>query len=145
MELVIHDVTGVVTPAFIQYLCGVIYSQLRRKTTYKFKTKWNNYLQSSTSYPEFKTIQVENVVYQAAKSIKFTQDNDIFTFSIDKYKKIGKSKTSLYTVCGLLNYGNLEICGDHIFSQVFTEISNNIERYYDLFVIINRAAQQGNS
>lgn len=117
---------------FAGWLKENIRQQLIASINIKKLQSWDIFLNKQSSYKSIykKKIIPADIIIAAANNlvIKSSESKysiminpNIFTFGLDRVK--------LSSLCRLINYGNQEIKGYSIFTEVFKHFSDNIESY----------------
>lgn len=129
MKLVINNCDDI---QFIKYLIKLLRKQLLGSIVPGKLIKWDNYL---NTLPIFKTkykkgITAKEIIYSAAFNIRYMKSGQDYTIYIDNNQKIFGTNAKLYSICKLINYGNMQMQGYPIFTNTFNYIADNIQILY---------------
>ena len=123
MELIIER-TALIKDDFIAFLIAMIKSRL-----VSFKVDESRFRKMFDSYNQ--DISAENIIIQAAKNLKVYTFNYQYIIRIDESVLYNNKSIRLIDLCKLLNYGNLEVEGCHIFTDTFNYIADNINNLFN--------------
>lgn len=99
--------------------------------------KWDEFLfknnLSGFNLGSIKT--TEQLLKYAIQNLIFSSYGGDFTISLDATKTIQGTNTKISAVCRLINYGNTEISGLGIFSDVFNKVRKELELYKNMYTM----------
>ena len=123
MDLTVTKTTQI-TNEFIQYLLARIRSMLLNSII-----KYEKY---DILFKDFdNSITVASVVSQAASNLRVLNYETKLIIQINPTVNYINSSIRLIDLCKLLNYGNLEMNGCHIFTQTFDYIATNFNKLHE--------------
>ena len=73
----------------------------------------------------------EEIILSGALNITYSDMGDWYSIHIDHNKKLGNSRVE--SLCKMLEYGNMQIKPQNIFSKSMDDIRKNIKGYFDLY------------
>jgi hypothetical protein len=99
--------------------------------------KWDEFLfKSNLSGFNLGSIKTtEQLLKYAIQNLTFSSYGGDFTISLDATKTIQGTNTKISAVCRLINYGNTEISGLGIFSDVFNKVRKELELYKNMYTM----------
>ena len=74
-----------------------------------------------------------SIIFTGVRHLEYRKEKDGFRIFIREHIPIIRYNQDLDSLCRFINYGNTEITGYSIISDVFTEISKNINRYKSIY------------
>ena len=124
---------------FIEWLIDVIrhkiISQIDNKRIHIFNDIVNDNQIFNEVNPNIKVkFDVRKAIILALNSMRYRRIKNVYIIDIGNNILFPHYQVKLDTVCRLLNYGNTQIKGYPIFSQVFNDIRKNLKQYYQEYL-----------
>ena len=79
-------------------------------------------------------VTTKEIILSGIYNLKYLKYSDKYIIQIDENQILYGTDYHLEDICKLVNYGNLEISGTHIFSNIFTYIQQNLQVYYQIYL-----------
>ena len=137
MKIKIHDPDHVIDSKFIRWLI----SQIKIKVAVQLKPdklkRWDSYLNSVSAFTSIykKKLLARDIILAGSVNLIFTEAEDAYEIFINpNINTPGLDRVKLITLCKLINFGNREQSSYPIFTEVFNEISDNIQEYVDTWL-----------
>ena len=136
MKLEIRDSSGLLKPEFGKWLAKRAYYHISKQIDDKKCARFDNYFNSNKNvlFPLIgnKTkVSTHDIILLGGKNL-ILQTTDPITVEIDhKITTPNFDRASLNTLCKFINYGNTQILGYPIFTDVFQELVDNIDELVD--------------
>ena len=122
MELVIQN-DDQMSSQFISYLLNVIRSTIMEQI--------QDYLKFNFMFSKYDSIiNVQTIMSLAAQNFKSYIFQDKIIIKIDPLVNYLNTQFKLITLCKFLNYGDLEIPGCHVFSNILNSIVTQLNDIY---------------
>lgn len=137
MRLQLQDEKSILSKAFIEWLIIEIQSELNLRVKKSKLKNWDNYLNNYFQLKNFtkNTYSTEYIIQLGIKNIIYKYDAKLIEIYINEHIYIpGLDRVKLNSICKLVNYGNQELAGYPIFSEVFNYIADNISDYVNDFM-----------
>lgn len=128
------------TLEFCEWLADMISQQLRGSIDERKLLPWNDYLSSGKSIELVgrKSILAKEIIFKGASLLRVRKLPKKFIIEINPNIMMpGVKMKKVVTLCKLINYGNQDIKGYPIFSNILTMVAENIGAYIDLYAIQN--------
>ena len=74
-------------------------------------------------------IDIKTILIYGINHLHYTETSEKIIIKMNYYLNCPNIDAKLYDICKLVNYGNLNIKGYPIFTNVFKHILNNIDFY----------------
>lgn len=137
MRLLIQK-NGVYTKGFVKWLLDVIRMELASNINLKKLRALNVYINELLADREdlpLKDINLNTALLVGIKHIHFTQTEKYFCIEINPKTFYPGTKYRVYKFCEFINYGNLDIAGCNVFTNVFSNIAENIVTYHNIYLL----------
>lgn len=136
MILQIDDPERIIDRVFISKLIYRIKNKIIVSIDNKKLLKLNEYLNNNPVYKNIynKHIDAKKIIIEAANSLQFNQNSSNYIIYINpNIYAHGLDRVKLNSLCKLINFGNVEITGYSIFTDIFKYFADNIQDYLDLY------------
>lgn len=123
---------------FCQWLRDIVADRIKGSVNEAKLIPWNDYLNNGNIlvFTNRKSILAKEIIYKGADSLRVVELPQKFLIEINpKYKMPGVENKKVLTLCKLINYGNAEMKGYPIFSNIMSDIADNINAYIDLYML----------
>lgn len=137
MELVLREQDGV-DYGFVEYLVNEIIPKRFNSLLDKKKLKkWDDYFfkDKSSEFNLGNLKSTEAIVEFGINSLSISSYNGYYTIGISYVEKIIGTNTKISTVCRLINYGNSDVSGYMIFSDVFKTVKRELKLYQNMYML----------
>lgn len=141
MKLAIFDANEIIDIDFIKWLILRIRNTIIQNINNDKLKKWDEFFNSSTVYKNIykKKISTRDIIISGACNLTYLATESEFIIQINpNIFTPGLDRVKLSSVCKLINFGNLEISGYKIFTDVFDKFALEISDYVDLYLSISR-------
>ena len=78
-------------------------------------------------------IDLESVITEGIDNIISKETTEEYIIQIDDKKFINGVYVSVYDICKFVNYGNFDVPGTMLFSNIFDETQKNLKRIEDIY------------
>lgn len=129
MQLYIQGPNQLINKEFGQWLCSRISLKLISSIRKYNLTSIEEYINKTETIPRLykRAYKVSEVIIFAAQNLSCIADNGYIILRFDTTKFVpGFDRVKLLALIKLINYGNLEVKGCHIFTDVLRSIENDI-------------------
>ena len=141
MKLAIFDANEIIDIDFIKWLILRIRNTIIQNINNDKLKKWDEFFNSSTVYKNIykKKISTRDIIISGACNLTYLATESEFIIQVNpNIFTPGLDRVKLSSVCKLINFGNLEISGYKIFTDVFDKFALEISDYVDLYLSISR-------
>lgn len=137
MELVLREQDGV-DYDFIEYLVyDIIPKRLKSMLNLKKLIKWDDYffkdMKSGFNLGNLKS--TKDIIEFGINNLSISAYNGYYTIGISATEKIEGTNTKISAVCRLINYGNTDVSGYMIFSDVFKTVKRELSMYQNMYLL----------
>ena len=116
----------------IKKIQTLIVANIDTKQVSKFDKYLNENSIFETTY--LKEISTRNIIEQASNNMEVSESENQYTIQINQNMMvIGLDRVKLTTAFKLINYGNSDIKGYPIFTDIFNMIADNINTYVEIY------------
>ena len=140
MKLAIFDANELIDIDFIKWLILRIRNTIIQNINNDKLKKWDEFFNSSTVYKNIykKKISTRDIIISGACNLTYLTTESEFIIQINpNIFTPGLDRVKLNAICKLINFGNLEISGYKIFTDVFNKFALEISDYVDLYLSIS--------
>lgn len=137
MELVIRESDGV-TSDFVNYLVDkIIPAKMRQLLNKKKLEKWDDYLFKNKKSDLFlgSFHNTYDIIMFGVNNLSVSEYNGYYTVGVNPVENITGTNTKISVVCRLINYGNADVSGYMIFSDVFREVRKELSLYKNMYIM----------
>ncbi len=137
MRIEIIDEKQVLGLDFGNWLVTKVQQAMLLKIDPKKLKKWDKYFNDSEQYKSISgsNIKAEQIVLAGIHALHCIGIDGRLLIRIRPNQFVPNlDRVVVDTTCKLINYGNISIQGYPIFSDAFTNISENIDEYIDMYV-----------
>lgn len=137
MELVLREQDGV-DYGFVEYLVNdIIPKRFNSLLDIKKLKKWDDYFfkDKSSEFNLGNLKSTEAIVEFGINNLSISSYNGYYTIGINSVEKIVGTNTKISTVCRLINYGNSNVSGYMIFSDVFKTVKRELKLYQNMYML----------
>ena len=68
-------------------------------------------------------------------NINYFKTKSCYHIEINRIRRFKRTGIRLIELAKFINYGNMDIGGTYVFSDVFNTVMNNINEYYNLYLM----------
>lgn len=133
MRIVIEK-DNIIDEAFIKWLIRFIKSDIIRKLNNRHLNRLNNYINTNNTFEYDKSINVKKVIIQSLNTLGYKKSGNHYIITFNEIIPFYSTKFKLKDILNFITYGNFEIKGCSIISEVFDSIQNNLELYKKLYL-----------
>lgn len=124
---------------FIEWLIDIIKHKIISQLDNEYIINFNNIVNDNEIFkknnPDSKVkFDVRKAILISLNTLKYRKIKNVYIIDIGKDILFPNYQVKLETVCKLLNYGNTQIKGYPIFTNVFNDIRQNLESYYQQYL-----------
>lgn len=137
MKLRIYDPQKILDRPFIVWLMTQIRNKVLMECNLKKLEHWDVYFNSETVYKSIykKRIFTKDIITAGISNLHYLLTDDGFFISINpNIYTPGLDRIKLISLCKLINFGNQQILGYPIFTDIFQEIADNINDYVEKYL-----------
>lgn len=137
MRLEIIDEKQLLGLEFGNWLVKQVQQAILLRINPKKLKKWDKYFNDSEQYRSISgsDIKAEQIVLAGIDALQCVGTEGKLSIRIRPNQFVPNlDRVVIDTTCKLINYGNVSIQGYPIFSDTFTNISENIDEYIDMYV-----------
>ena len=137
MKFEISDPDNILDKDFIDWLKIKIRDRFLMELNIEKLKRWDEFFNSNPVYKSIykKRINTKDLLVAGILNLECTQANSSYILSINQNAYVpGLDRIKIATVCKLVNYGNLEISGYPIFTDILEYFADNIVEYVDRYV-----------
>lgn len=140
MKLKINDPQGILDRPFITWLMVQIRNKVIIETNLKKLERWDEYFNSENVYKSIykKRILTKDIITAGISNLCYQLTEDGFDISINpNIYTPGLDRIKLLSICKLINFGNQQISGYPIFTNIFQEVADSINDYVEKYLNIH--------
>lgn len=124
------------TKNFVKWLIKILQMELMSNVNIKKVNSLNLYINEVLS--QRKDIKLDSVNLNTAlvvgvKHLTFYETDGYFCIHINPKTFYPGTKFRVYKFCEFINYGNLDIPGCNVFTNVFSNVADNLQTYYNIY------------
>lgn len=132
MKLAI-EITDDINENFIVWLIRFIRVDILKNLNNKHLDRLNKYINNNDVFGCNRTINIKNVILKAIPTIHYRKTGSVYIIYFNSNLKLFNTEYKLTDILDFITYGNLEINGCNIISDVFNSIQYNLELYKKLY------------
>lgn len=121
---------------FITWLINILQMEIMSNLNMKKLQHLDNYIDEwLKNHEEVKldNINLNTAMIVGVRNLTFYQTGQYFCIWINPKVFYPGTKLRVYKFCEFINYGNLDINGCNIFTNVFSNVAQNLSTYYNIF------------
>lgn len=137
MRLLIQK-NGTYNKQFIKWLIKILQMELMSNINLKKIQRLNNYVNDVLSDQEevkVKSVNLSTAIVVGVRHLSFYESDGYFCIQINPKTFYPGTKLRVYKFCEFINYGNLDIAGCNLFTNVFSNVAENLPNYYNIFFL----------
>lgn len=137
MKLLIENKPGY-DKSFILWLISILRMELMSSINLKKLAVLNKYFNDSLQEqlgPHYRNVNLNTVMMLSVRKLTFHKTENYFCIEVNPRAFVPGTKIRLYKICEFINYGNLDIEGCNVFTNVFANVALNLDRYYNLYCL----------
>lgn len=122
-----------ITSSFIRWLIKLIKIQILSNINNKRLVTFNSYINTRNVFQCSYPVNVKKILLQMVNSMYYVRVGKYYVITFNPSIPLLNTRFKMVDVINFVTYGNTEIRGVPIISDVFTGIERNIEKYYKLY------------
>ena len=137
MKLKISDPNNSIELDFIKWIKDKIKDKILSDLNIKKLDIWTNYINEQQIYKSIykKKVNCLDVILAGIYNLIYKYTFDGFVIMINPNINLpGFDRVKIASICKLINYGNQDISGYHIFTDIFEYFANNINEYLKIYL-----------
>ena len=137
MKLEIRDPENILQDDFIKWFLKELRNKIINSVNIRKLELWDIYFNNQTLYKSIykKKISSLDIIKSGAANLQCVKNKESLLIQINpNINIIGLDRVTLNSACKLINYGNTEMDGYPIFTNIFEDIASNIHVYIDKFI-----------
>lgn len=137
MQLEIIDHENVLGIDFGKWLIKKIQDKFIASINEDKLIKWDAFFEESNEYKSIykKKISTKEILIVGIRNLVCNDIPQKLIITINKNQFVpGLDRVKIDVICRLINFGNTSIKGYPIFTEVLTEVSENIGEYIDMYI-----------
>lgn len=132
MKLVIESKLGILDKRFLEHLINFLPKIVFTKENVRKLKKINTYLQKNVFNGKRK-YSIKQIIMVVLRNIVYQTDNSRAIIQIDPAAVFPFYNMKIKDVANLIDYGNLDIKGTHIFHLMFEIVESKIEEIRNMY------------
>lgn len=134
MRLVIEE-NDLINIKFIKWLVKRIKKLIILKCNSRKLSSIQNYVDNNNPFNTPNKISINRIILQASQNIIFYKHKSYFYIMINPIIRAQGMDLKLEDVCKFINYGNFEMPGYPLFTNIYFDIKDNIKEYLKQYLI----------
>lgn len=134
MRLVIEE-NDLIDIKFIKWLIKRIKKLIILKCNSRKLSSIQNYVDNNNPFNTRNKISINGIILQASQNIIFYKHKSYFYIMVNPIIRAQGMDLKLEDVCKFINYGNFEMPGYPLFTNIYFDIKDNIKEYLKQYLI----------